>query len=234
MLVNAAAQSPPPTLVLTETNNGTTVGAVLQQPISVHLRGNATTPFTWFLVGANGTSVVTNGPADYVPDAPGLPGSPGTFEFPFMAVDAGTTTLNFSEHLYGNPQDVLATFVVSIDVTIPQPTLSLTLAGTEVLITWPDTTSRDFFLEGSSSLSPGQWAALNVLAQDDGRNYWVRLGHSGLPLFFRLHRLSNPAGERSELEWPVEWRNPIGAKCEFDGPRFAGNAPDESPLFEPD
>ena len=37
----------------------------------------------------------------------------------------------------------------------------------------------------------------------------------------------------SELEWPVEWRNPIGVDGEFDCPCFAGNASDESPLFEP-
>jgi hypothetical protein len=188
VLGNAWAQTPPPTLVLSETNNEGTVGAVLQQPISVHLRGNATTPYAWFFVGAGGTSVVTNGPADYVPDSPGLPGSAGTFEFPFLAADAGTTTLSFSEHLHGNPQDVLATFVVSIEVTVPQPTLSIALVGTEVLITWPNTTSSEFFLEGTPNLTPPHWAALNVLVQDDGQNYWVRLGHSGPPLFFRLHR----------------------------------------------
>ena len=37
----------------------------------------------------------------------------------------------------------------------------------------------------------------------------------------------------SHSERPVERRNPIGVDGEFDGPRFAGDAPDESPLFEP-
>jgi predicted secreted protein len=188
VLAHATAQTSPSTLVLTETNNGSMVGAVLQQPISVHLRGNASTPYSWDFIDANGTSVVTNGPSDYVPDSPGLPGSPGTFEFPFLAVQAGATTLNFVEHLYGNPQDVLATFDVTINVTNAQPILSIALVGNEVLISWPNTTSKDFFLEGTSLLS-GNWAALNALVQDDGQNYWVRLGRSGPPLFFRLHRL---------------------------------------------
>lgn len=187
MLAQASAQTPP-TLVLTATNNGTTVEAALQQPISVQLRGNASTAYAWYLVQATGTSVVTNGPPDYVPDSPALPGSPGTFVFPFLAGSAGTTTLTFSEHAYGNPQDVLATFNVAIDVTNGPPTLTIAPAGDDVLITWPNTTSSSYLLEGTASLSPPQWAASNVLVHDDGRNYWVRLGHAGSPLFFRLHR----------------------------------------------
>lgn len=190
VLANAAAQTPLPTLVVTATNGGTTVEAVLGQPISVQLRGNATTPYSWYFVGTNGTSVITNGPSIYVGDSPGLPGSPGTFEFPFLAVDAGTTSLSFAEHLYGNPQDVLATFDVTIDVTVPQPTLSIVLVGNEVQISWPDTTSADFLLEGTSSLYPPRWAASNVIIQDDGTNYWVRLPPAGTALFFRLHRSS--------------------------------------------
>lgn len=183
----ASAQTPPTTLVLTETNNGSIVDAAVQQAINVHLRGNTSTPYSWYVIGVNGTSVVTNGPSDYVPDAPGLPGSAGTFEFPFQAVQVGLTTLNFSEHLSGNPQDVLATFSVTINVTNSQPVLSVALIGNELLVTWPDTTSKNYFLEGSGVL-PGSWAALNALVQDDGQNYWVRLGHPGLPLFLRLHR----------------------------------------------
>ncbi len=189
VLAQAVAQTPPPTLILTETNNGTTVGAVLQQPISVHLRGNATTPYSWYFIDTSGSSVVTNGPSAYVPDFPGLPGTPGTFEFPFLAAQAGVTTLHFAEHLYGDPQVVLATFEVTIDVTNAHPILSIALVGNDVLITWPNTTSSDFNLEATLSLTAPQWALLNVVVQDDGQNYWVRLGHSGPSLFFRLHRL---------------------------------------------
>ena len=175
---------------MTATNAGTTVEAVLNQPISVQLRGNATTPYSWYFVGTNGSSVVTNGPSVYVADSPALPGSPGTFEFPFLAADAGITGLSFAEHLIGNPQDVLATFDVTIEVTVPQPVLSIVLVGNEMQLTWPDTTSADFLLEGTSSLYPARWAASNVIIQDDGTNYWVRLPASGTALFFRLHRSS--------------------------------------------
>ena len=179
VLANAAAQTPLPTLVVTATNAGTTVEAVLNQPISVQLRGNATTPYSWYFVGTNGSSVVTNGPSVYVADSPALPGSPGTFEFPFLAADAGITGLSFAEHLIGNPQDVLATFDVTIEVTVPQPVLSIVLVGNEMQLTWPDTTSADFLLEGTSSLYPARWAASNVIIQDDGTNY------SGAPPRFR-------------------------------------------------
>jgi hypothetical protein len=43
--------------------------------------------------------------------------------------------------------------------------------------------------QATASLTPPQWTAANVLVPDDGTNYWVTLGHSGPPLFFRLHRL---------------------------------------------
>ncbi len=189
VLAHAAAQTPLPTLVVTVTNNGNTVEAALQQPISVQLRGNASTPYSWYLVATNGISVVTNGPCDYVPDSPELPGSPGTFKFPFLAVRGGTTTLGFAEHLYGNPQDVLATFNVTIDVTNGPPILSIALAGNDVLLTWPNTTRSDFNLETTVSLTPPQWAVPNILVQDDGQNFWVRLPHTGPSLWFRLHRL---------------------------------------------
>src|SRR5208283_4609183 len=116
VLANVSAQTPLPTLVVTATNEGATVEAVLKQPISVQLRGNASTPYSWYFVGTNGRSVVTNGPCVYVADSPVLPGSPGTFEFPFLAMDGGSSTLSFAEHLVGNPQEVLATFDVIIDV----------------------------------------------------------------------------------------------------------------------
>lgn len=189
VLTHAVAQTPPSQLILTETNNGGTVQAVVRQPISVHLRGNPSTPYSWYFMTTNGSSVVTNGPSTFVPDSPGLPGSAGTFEFPFMAVDIGTTVLGFSEHSYGNPQDVLATFQVTIDVVSSPPVLNLSTQGPDVLLTWPDSTSSSFNLEGTLSLDPPQWAALNVLVQDDGRNFWVRLPHVGPSLYFRLHRL---------------------------------------------
>jgi len=186
VLANPAAQTLPPVLVLTETNNGGIFEAGLQQPIAIHLRGNASTPYSWYFVGTNGTSVVPNGSSKYVPDSPGLPGSPGTFEFPFLAVGAGTTTLNFDEHRFGDPQNIVATFAVNIDVVVPQPVLSITLVGSDVLISWPNTTSTDFMLEVSSSPAGPLWAPANFIIRDDGTNYWVQIDHLGPSLFLRL------------------------------------------------
>ena len=44
----------------------------------------------------------------------------------------------------------------------------------------------------------------------------------------------SPALGASKPERPVERGNPIKVDGQFDGPRSAGDAPDESPLFEPD
>jgi hypothetical protein len=68
------------------------------------------------------------------------------------------------------------------------PTLSLVLAGGNARITWPTNNSGGFFLEGTPSLRPAEWAALNVAPQVDGQNYWVTLGPSGPALYFRLHK----------------------------------------------
>jgi len=189
LALNAAAQGPPPpeTLVLTEEDNGATVGAVLEQPIDINLQANPSTGFDWYLVSTNGSSVVSNGPAVFTPDSPGV-GGPGTMSMPFLAVSTGETTLSFVYYQPWNPQDVLTNFAVTINVTSLSPTLSLTLSGDNVLITWP-TNSSGFFLEGTTSLDPPQWAALNDIPLPDGPNYLVTLGHSGAPLFFRLHKL---------------------------------------------
>ena len=72
-------------LVLTEQDNGQTVGAVIDQTILVNLRGNPSTGYTWLLTSTNGDSVVPTGPAAYTPDAGGGPGTPATFSFPLRA-----------------------------------------------------------------------------------------------------------------------------------------------------
>ncbi len=190
VVLHAGAQtpSPPPTLVLTEMDNGKTVGAILEQTIDVNLQANPSTGFDWYLVGANGNIVVSNGPAVFTPDSPGV-GGPGTMSMPFLAVNTGETTLSFAYCQPWNPQDILTNYAVTINVTPPPPpTLSVTLSGDNVLITWT-TNSSGFFLEGATSLDPPQWAALNVLPLPDGPNYVVTLGHSGAALYFRLHKL---------------------------------------------
>jgi hypothetical protein len=132
--------------------------------------------------------VISNGPPVFTPDSQGV-GGPGTISMPFLAVSTGETTLGFAYYQPWNPQDVLTNYTVTIDVTENQPSLFMTLSGDSVLITWPMTNSSGFFLEGTPRLDPAQWEALNVLPLPDGPNYLVTLGHSGAPLYFRLHKL---------------------------------------------
>jgi len=185
--LNAAGQALP-TLVLTENDNGTNVGASLEQPIDINLEANPSTGYEWYLMGTNGSSVVSNGPPVFTLDSPGV-GGPGTISMPFLAVSTGETTLSFAYYQPWNPQDVLTNYTVTIDVTGNQPPIAMALSGDKVLITWPITNSSGFFLEGSTSLDPAQWEALNVLPLPDGPNYLVTLGHSGAALYFRLHKL---------------------------------------------
>jgi predicted secreted protein len=190
MMANATAQTLPPlqTLVLTTTNNGTTVGAFVQQPISINLRGNPSTGFGWYVAGTNGTSVVSAGPSVFTPDEPGVVGGGGTISLPFLAVNTGATTLSLVYIQPWEPLVVATNYSVTINVTPLPPALSLTLTGGNVLLTWPITNSSGFFLEGVTSLQPAQWAALNVSPQTNGPNYWVTLGGSGAALYFRLHK----------------------------------------------
>ena len=190
IMVNAAAQTPPPlqTLVLTATNNGATVGAFVQQPISINLRANPSTGYEWSLVGTNGTSVVSAGPPVFTPDEPVIPGGGGTVSLPFLAVNTGATTLSLVYIQPWQPLDVATNYSVTINVMPMPPALSLTLTGGNVLLTWPIADSSGFFLEGATSLQPAQWAALNVSPQTNGPNYWVSLGPSGAALYFRLRK----------------------------------------------
>jgi inhibitor of cysteine peptidase len=183
--LSGPAQTPPP-LVLTEKDNGATAGALLGQAIDIDLPANPSTGFDWYLASTNGTSVVSNGPVVFTPDSPNV-GGPGTMRMPFLAVSTGKTTLSFVYYQSWNPQEIQTNYAVTINVTPPSPVLSITRSGDNVLITWPITNSSAFFLEGTSRLDPPQWEALNVAPLPDGSNYLVALGHSGAPLFFRLH-----------------------------------------------
>ena len=181
------AQAPPPaTLVITQAEDGATVSAALGQAIDVELRGNPSTGYDWALTSFNGDSVLTNGPVTFTPDQPGLVGSPGTWSFPFLAAQAGNTTLTFE---YEPPGGGLPpeSFTVTIQVA-PPPSLSIKLLGSNLVLSWPIANSTGFFLEGATTLEPLQWAALNVQPLAAGTNYTVTLGAGGGALFFRLHQ----------------------------------------------
>ena len=76
-------------------------------------------------------------------------------------------------------------------------------------------------------------SALNSGAGADGA---FELGYpfSQAGLGHEHGRIGRPARAASELERPVQRRNPIGVEQEFDGPRGMGDAADKAPLFEPD
>jgi inhibitor of cysteine peptidase len=183
-----AQVGPPGTLVLTEADNGTTANAVVGQAIAVDLRGNLSTGYSWVLANTNGISVLTNGPMNYTVDPGGGVGVGGTFTFSFLAVTPGDTALPFEYRPPGGGPPA-QTFTVTIHVTTAPPRLSIQLAKTNVFISWPIAGSTNFFLEGAASLSPWQWAALNVLPLPEGTNYTVTLGTSTNPLYFRLRHL---------------------------------------------
>lgn len=180
------AQVPPDTLVLTETDDGTTADAVVGQAITVNLRGNVTTGYAWVLASINGDSVLTNGPMTYIVDGGGGVGVGGTFCFPFLASDLGDTTLALDYRRLGDITP-LQSFTVTIHVTAAPPRLSIRRIEASVAISWPMLGSTNFFLEGTTSLNAPQWAALNVLPLPEGTNYTVNLGTGGHGLYFRLH-----------------------------------------------
>jgi len=186
MVVWSGAQD----LVLTAEDDGRTVAVVADQSILINLPGNPSTGYTWLLMSTNGDSVIPTGPAAYIPDPGGGPGSPGTFSFPFLAVHVGATTLALDYLQPWEPTNVARTFSVTIQVTAHTsgPPLSIEFVGSNVVIIWPQAGSTDFYLEGTQTLSPPTWAALNVLPQPVGSDYQVTIAASGAGLFFRLRK----------------------------------------------
>lgn len=190
LLVLATAvrgQAPPEgTLTLTAADNGTTANAHIGQSVLILLSGCPDGGYQWVLTNLTGDSVLTNGPSTFTPDQPGLIGGCGTFYFPLVATQPGDTAvaLAYLQPWVGTP---VQTFAVTIHV-LP-PSLSITRADTSVVISWPMRGSTNFFLEGTTTVAPARWAALNVLPMPQGTNYVVTLGAGGCALFFRLHRL---------------------------------------------
>jgi predicted secreted protein len=177
-------------IVLTEADNGKTGIAARGQSILINLRGNPTTGFQWVLTATNSNSIVPTGTNTFTSDDGAGTGQPGTFSFPFQVVEFGLTTLSFVYIQPWNPQNIQRTFTVTIGSgDMPGvPQLAMTLAGSNVVITWPIAFSSGFYLEGTPSLSPPSWSALNALPIPDGFNYKVVLGHSGESLFFRMRQ----------------------------------------------
>ena len=175
-------------LVLTEQDDGRTVEVNVQQSISIQLRGNPSTGYSW-LENSKGDSVVSAGESTYTPDPGGAVGGGGTYRFPFLASSAGTTILSFRYEQPWNPGSLARTFTVTIVVTDPfcGPQLLITIKGNNAVISWPIAGSSGFYLEGTEALRPG-WAALNALPVAEGPNYVVTLPATGSGCFFRLRK----------------------------------------------
>ncbi len=176
-------------LVLTEQDNGRTVTAFVDESISVQLRGNATTGYTWLLTSTNGDSVSANGPSTYLADESGAVGAGGTFTFPFLTTAAGTTTLSFTYERPWDPGTATQTFAITISVSEKPapPRLSISVRGTNAILSWPISGSNGFYLEGTQNISSG-WMALNAAPIPDGPNYTVTLSSADRFQFFRLRQ----------------------------------------------
>lgn len=176
------------TLILTNSDNGTTAKVSVGQRISVNLAGNVTTGYAWTLTSISSDSVATNGPMTYTVNQGGGTGVGGTFSFPFLAVKPGDATFGF-EYRRAGDNFPAQTFTVTIHVTAVPPLLSISLIQASIVISWPIAGSTNFFLEGTPRFAPPQWSALNALPIAEGTNYTVKLGANGNGLYFRLRHL---------------------------------------------
>ena len=109
--------APDPT-TLTEAAGGKTVAAAVGQAITVRLRSNPSTGYSWAKPVLKGTSVVQSGEMKYTArPARGMVGAGGTAAVPFKAVARGTTTITMH---YRRPWEKgkapARTFTVTIEV----------------------------------------------------------------------------------------------------------------------
>jgi predicted secreted protein len=131
-------------LILTAQDDGKIVNALVDQRIFVRLEGNPSTGYSWSFA-AYGDAVVSTGAAGYTPYAPGVPGGSGLYSYPFKAMKAGGTLLEF-QYRRSNDQQPDKTFSITIRVSeeIQGPHLILTsaqngktidaLVGTRILV----------------------------------------------------------------------------------------------------
>lgn len=88
----ALAQAPAETVKLTEKDNGKTVALKPGDMLEISLEGNATTGYSWGVVGVDESVLKQVGDWAYTPSSD-KPGAPGVFVLTFQAVGAGTTDL---------------------------------------------------------------------------------------------------------------------------------------------
>jgi hypothetical protein len=139
------------------------------------------------MISTNESCVSSTGPSTYTAGTGTGTGGGGTLSFPFQAVKAGSTVMDFVYVKPWAPNDIAQTFTVTIFVGKGSaPQLSYSLEGPFLVLSWPIVGGDGFYVEGTKNLSAPQWLAPNVLQTSDGVHYAVRLPVSGESSFFRL------------------------------------------------
>jgi predicted secreted protein len=103
VLVNVSETPVTPPIELTEKDNGSVITVEAGNIITIKLRGNPSTGYSWKLVDEYGESLELIG-VDYEsdPHAGGMVGTPGTYIYRFKALASGATTLKM---VYARPWD---------------------------------------------------------------------------------------------------------------------------------
>lgn len=174
-------------LVLTELDNDHKFEVVVGRPLLIDLPSNPSTGYTWRMTSTNESCVSSTGPSTYTAGTGTGTGGGGTLSFPFQAVKAGSTVMDFVYVKPWAPNDIAQTFTVTIHVSDNSaPQLSFSLEGQFLVLSWLVAGGDGFYVEGTKNLSAPQWSALNALQTSDGVHYTVHLPVSGESSFFRL------------------------------------------------
>ena len=115
----AFAQDAPEPKKLTEKDAGTTVQLKPGDLVEISLAGNATTGYSWGVVGVDENVLKQVGDWTYKPDSDKV-GAPGMYTLTFQAVDAGTTDLALGYKQWWNTEmQPEKTFEITAVVTAP-------------------------------------------------------------------------------------------------------------------
>lgn len=119
MAASVLAQAPTEPLKLTDKDNGKTVQLKPGDMVEITLPGNATTGYSWGVVGVDESVLKQVGGWDYTPSSD-TPGAPGTYVLTFQAVGAGTTDLALGyKQWWDEKMKAEKTFEISAVVTAP-------------------------------------------------------------------------------------------------------------------
>jgi inhibitor of cysteine peptidase len=105
------------TMVSGEEMSGSDVTVTKGQTLTVELKGNITTGYTWVVQDVDNTLLEQSGDMEYKSDS-NLAGSGGTFTFKFKALETGKTTLKMAYlRTFEKGVEPLKTFELNVTVT---------------------------------------------------------------------------------------------------------------------